>query len=351
MSDPTYSLRNVILHGNQYQDTFEQEVSRRIARNCGYNPAGTFIPLDALHKEIHTRDLSTAGGAAQGAVLVQSSIEKTADVLRPYAASIAAGATVLNLDGIAGAITIPRLVTGTFPFFTAENATSYPGSGNATFSSLVMTPHRLTDEIRISKQLVTQAQFSITEFIQSVMLSDIGSVIDFAALAGNPSVNASQPTGILSMSENSGLPLDYGKLAGPGTTFGGAATYSKLVGMVSSIMGNNVTDDGTMGWVISPSTYGKWALAPKVATFPIFLIDSDQEIAGYPYYVTSNLSSTNQAIFGRWSDLIIAIFYIDILSDPYSLGGAGQIKLTINVGLDVGLLRPTLIRSEDTAAA
>jgi hypothetical protein len=153
------------------------------------------------------------------------------------------------------------------------------------------------------------------------------------------------------MLENSGLPLDYSKLAGPGTTFGGAATYSQVVGMVSSVLANDVTDDGTMSWVISPSTYGKWALKPKVATFPIFLIDSDQEIAGYPYYVTNNLSSTNQAVFGRWSDLIIAIFYIDILSDIYSHGGAGQVRLIINIGLDVGLLRPTLIRSEDTAAA
>lgn len=349
-----YSLRNVLLEGAKDKDTFEAEMSRRIQFASGKQPSGMFVPFEALHQQVETRagDLSYSGGNASGAYLVENKLRETADVLRPFAATIAAGATVLT--GLTSNVVIPRVATGTGPFFLAENASSYPSpSGSMTFSSLTMTPHRITDEIRISKQLLEQGQYSVSELVSRTILKDIGSLIDYAAINGAGGATPF-PLGILNMTENTAGNYDYGKLS-TGTTFGGATTYAKIIGMAATVLGNNVVDDGTMGWIISPPTYAKWATAPKVATFPMFLIDVDdgeQSVSGYPIYITSNLLPSNQALFGRWSDLVIGIFYVDILSDPFTYSSAGQMRIVVNVGIDVGLLHgPAIIRSEDTASA
>jgi HK97 family phage major capsid protein len=340
-----YSLRRVLEGGRE--DTLEAEVSRQIQRESGINPSGTFVPLNKLY-QTRAGDLSTSGGNASGGYLVENKLRETIDVLRPFAACIAAGATVLDLtDAPAPNVVIPRVATGTGPFLLPENASSYSTtSGAMTFSSLVMTPHRIASEIHISKQLIKQAQYSVSELVTRTMLKDIGSTIDYAAING--AGTGSYPTGLLSFAEDT---TDPSKLS-TGTTFGGIApTWAALVGMAETVLSKGAIDDGTMGWIISPATYSTWMTTLREPGSSFFLMQDDRGVAGYPSYITANLNSTNQCVFGRFSDLIITIFYIDICSDPFTFAGANQLNLMINVGIDVGLLQgQALVRSEDSAA-
>jgi HK97 family phage major capsid protein len=339
-----YSLRRV-LQGVR-EDTLEAEVSRQIQRDSGLNPSGTFVPLNKLY-QTRAGDLSTSGGNASGGYLVEGKLRETVDVLRPFAACIAAGATVLDLtDAPAPNVVIPRIATGTGPFLLPETSGSYSTtSGAMTFSSVTLSPHRIASEIHISKQLVKQAQFSVTELVTRTMLKDIGSTIDYAAINGTGS--NSYPTGLLSFSEDTS---DPSKLSA-GTTFGGAPTWAGLVGMVETVLSKGAINDGTMNWIISPLTFSAWMTTLREPGSSFFLMQDDHTVVGYPSFITSNLASTNQCVFGRMSDLIIVLFYLDICVDPFTLAGANQLNIMINVGIDVGLLQgQAIVRSEDNAS-
>jgi len=72
-----------------------------------------------------------------------------------------------------------------------------------------------------------------------------------------------------------------------------------------------------------------------------------------PVRVSNNLTSAvvpHTALLGRWSDAILGIFGIDIVSDPFSGASVNQVFLSINILYSFGLLRaPAVIKSEDAA--
>jgi HK97 family phage major capsid protein len=344
MAKLSYSLRKIILEGQGLDpECWEAQISRTLVNETPNLQAyGIRVPL----LEVFSRDLSLtgSGGTMGGLALVENKLRETADTLRPFSACVAAGATVLN--GLKANVSWPRLATSTTPSFLAESATSTGTTAAPTFSLLQMTPHRLTSELNVSRQLIEQAEYDVEKFISNMLLKDIASLIDFAAINGTGT--APQPTGILAMAENTALTSDYGKLA-VGTTFGGAPTWASIVGMETAVFNQDVTYDGTMSWVISPTTREKLMLTQK-GTSPEFIM-ADEKIGGFRAFTTTNLATTNQAIFGRFSDLVIGVWGIDILSDPYFYLSSGLIKVVINAWIDVGMIHgPGICRSEDSAA-
>ena len=73
-----------------------------------------------------------------------------------------------------------------------------------------------------------------------------------------------------------------------------------------------------MGWIISPKTKNKWSNAQRVSGFPSYIYEGGF-VNGYPAQTTSNLASTDQCIFARFSDAVLGIWAVDIVSNPYSL--------------------------------
>jgi hypothetical protein len=74
-------------------------------------------------------------------------------------------------------------------------------------------------------------------------------------------------------------------------------------------------------------------------------------IAEDPAYVTSNLSGTNQCVFGRFSDAIIGLWGFDIVSDNMTMADSFTTVLTITTLFDFAPLRGlAFVRSEDSAA-
>jgi len=64
---------------------------------------------------------------------------------------------------------------------------------------------------------------------------------------------------------------------------------------------------------------------------------------------TQNLSSTHQAIFGRFSDFVIGSWGVSIQSDPYTLISQNVIQLTIGLRADCNVLRgPSFVVSNST---
>jgi hypothetical protein len=120
--------------------------------------------------------------------------------------------------------------------------------------------------------------------------------------------------------------------------------------MKGGVLANNVTDDGSFGWIVDSSTWSKWSTAQKASGYPSYLIENGQAL-NHPVRVTNNLSATHQALFGRWSSTVLGIWAISILSDPYIFASTNQVRLQIDVLYDFNALyAPALIRTEDSAA-
>jgi Phage capsid family len=120
--------------------------------------------------------------------------------------------------------------------------------------------------------------------------------------------------------------------------------------MKGQVLGNNVIDDGTFGWIVDPSTWSKWSQAQKATNYPSYLIENDKAL-NHPVRVTNNLSSTHQALFGRWSSAVLGIWAISLLSDPFIFASTNQVRLQIDVLYDFNVLNgPAILKTSDSAA-
>jgi hypothetical protein len=99
-----------------------------------------------------------------------------------------------------------------------------------------------------------------------------------------------------------------------------------------------------------PATKGKWSTAPKIAGYPAYLYQ-DGKVGDHPLRASNNLSATNQVVFARWSDVVIGLWPLSLLSDPYTLGTTANVRIFADVFMDVGVLRgPAVCISADSGA-
>ena len=59
---------------------------------------------------------------------------------------------------------------------------------------------------------------------------------------------------------------------------------------------------------------------------------------GYRALASNQLNTTNQMIYGKWSDMIIGLWGgLDLITDPYSLASNYQIKVIVNIMCNIAL--------------
>jgi hypothetical protein len=256
--------------------------------------------------------------------------------------------------GLTGNFVFPRQATYTpASWQTGENVTTTPTGPS--FETLTLSPCRLTIETRISKQLLSQSSDrSLDAFLKDSFLKNIGSALDAAALTGTGMSGI--PLGLLSQTENvSGPPFDNGKLAEGVTFASGGPTWTSVLQMRYNTEIGDVVDDGTLGYILSPAAKLHMSQTQVIpgSNFPRFLYE-DGKIADLPAKTTTNLSTTNQLIVGRWSDYLFALWggAIDVFSDPISLAAHNQIRVVITCLANCGTLRGlSFCRSENSAAS
>jgi HK97 family phage major capsid protein len=343
--EENYSLARVLTMGSAQVDGFEREVHQALAREKQLDHSGIFVPFEIL-----CRDLSVTGGIAAGGAMVGTDVQKNVlDSLRPYSAVLGAGAQLLS--NLTGNFSQPRRKTF-IPdgWQTGEN--TIPSLTGPTFDSLTLSPLRIAIESRVSKQLLAQAENrGIEQYLIDSIKRDIGATLDAAALTGSGSGGV--PLGILNMSENTGgPPFDWSKLA-PGVTYGsGGATWTAVLDQRYHVEESNVqNDDLSMSYISSPRAKRFLSNVPILPNFPKYIWGDDNRIAGCPAYQTSNLASTDQMVFGKWSDFIFCLWTMDVVANPYTSAGSNMVDLTINCLVNCAPLRGiSFCRSGDSAA-
>jgi hypothetical protein len=179
------------------------------------------------------------------------------------------------------------------------------------------------------------------------MLRSIGSVIDAYAMTGSGA--GGQPLGMLNYATNVAAARDLGLLQPP-VVFGGSATWAKINAFPDSVESTDIANDGSYGWITSPATKYRWAQIEKVPTFPEFLY-SDGRVGDAPLRASNVLSATHQAIFGRLSDLVLGLWPLSVLVDPFALATSASVRIFLDVFADIGVLHgPAFCISADSGA-
>ncbi len=342
-----YDLRSVLLGT---PGRFERELGESIQNRCPeLRLRGTPIPWQVFlrggDQSFAQRDL-TAGGPSTGQNLVETFRRpRIESALRPFSAVARAGATFLSgLSG--GPVNLPRWETASVPAAYLETAPTVPNT--QTSSLLSLSPHRISSETILSRQLLRQTENmesgGLENLVAAEMLAGIGAMLDNYALNGSGA--SGQPFGLLTLGSNAPGSRDLSKLAPP-VSFAGAATWSKLCSFIGNVEANDVVADDTSSWILSPNTREKWISTPQITAYPRYLSE-DNKCVGFPLATTNNLTSSNRVIYGRWSSMIIATWAMSVLVDHVTLSTSGNVRVFVDLWADCGpVYGPAFCASSD----
>jgi HK97 family phage major capsid protein len=282
-------------------------------------------------------DLSVTGGASLGGNVVGTKVSPTlVDFLYP-ATPLAKLATVL--EGLSSNLTVVRDTGAATVTFIPENTAVTPT--NPTFEVAgTLKPHRLSVEVIASNALLTQSAMSVDQLLINSLRRAVAVAFNTGALLGNAGTGVDQLTGLVDIA---GLPT---------VTFGATATYAKLLNFEKTLDLANVEPDASSAWIVSATTKNKWSQTPKIAGFPNYLYSDNDRVIGFPAYATTLLESTNKAVFGRFSDLVIGTWGgLGILTDRYSLAEYNKTRYIVTLLMDCLVQRTeSFCWSADSAA-
>lgn len=294
---------------------FEKDISDKLARELGVTPSGLLVPQQI-------RSAQNATVATEGGVLVstESRPDQLVSLLRNKMVARQLGATVLT--GLKGNVLIPTVTQGSTAYWVPENGSTT--ASQLKFGSRLMTPKRLTARVSYTKQLLAQGNPSIDALLSSDLATAAALELDRAALHG---------TGA------NGEPLGLFGTTGINTvTFGGAATYAKVVEFGSKIEAANY-DATSLKYATTPEVFAALKTKLKASGVAGFIAEAGK-IDGFDTLRSKQVSG-NKVAFGDWSQLIIGEWEAyDLTVDPYTRAGEHEVVLTLNILADVMVRQP-----------
>lgn len=312
-------------------DGLEKEASDEVGKRTGREAQGFFVPTDV--QSVKLRDVNpersralNAETATAGGYFVQETVlgDNMIELLRNkmYISSLG----VTNLTGLVGDIAIPRQSGGATTYWLGEQDDT-PESDQV-IGQLTLRPRRLAALTAYTKQLLQQSSVSVELFVRNDLMKQLALAKDLAAIAGLGS--GGQPLGIMNTT-------------GVGSaTFGGTATWPKVVSFETLVAQANA-DRGSMAFLTTPGVRGAWKTILKATGALVngssFIWDGGQ-VNGYPAEATNQVPG-DKVIFGNFNDLVIADWDgLDIVVDPFTQAGKGNVRIVVMLMTDVGIRHP-----------
>lgn len=185
-------------------------------------------------------------------------------------------------------------------------------TGN-TFTTVKLSPKRLSAYIDISKQLIAQDTIGVEAAIRRDLVNALNAKLE-ATLFGNAAGTTEQPAGLF----YNVTPTDV-------TDFKGVCNLE------AEVESNNVY--GEMKYVMNPKAKAGFRSMIKGTNNSGFVYEAG-EMDGVPTYVTTNVAD-NKFIYGNFSNLVIGSWgNIEITVDPYTQATKGCVRLVINAYFD-----------------
>lgn len=234
--------------------------------------------------------------------------------------SILAESGATFLTGLVGNISIPTYTGSTCGW---KGELEAADNGKGTFSSVELSPKRLTSYIDISKQFLTQDSVGAEEMLRADIVNSLVAKLE-QTIFGDAVGDTTKPAGIFNGAEVV------------------APSYQGVCDAEAA-----VTDySGEKRFVMSPSAKSAFKQATISGTkSDLRLLLEDGEVDGYPVSDSSNVVAGGYA-FGDFSELVVAQWGgIDIVVDPYTLATKNAIRLVINAYFDAKVRRDGAIKA------
>lgn len=328
---------------NGLEAEVHQELAKRRKDDSGHG--GVFLPFrDENRSEgeqieydraLMQRALGT-GVSTGGQTLVATDLQPDLiDILRNKAVLAQAGARMLT--GLSSNIKFMKKTGNATMYWMAENPVSPVTQSQPTFGSLTLSPKTLMGAVLYPRQLAVMANLDLEANLREDLGTGGALAIDQGGLTGTGSSN--DPTGLYN---TSGIPT---------VPFSGVPDLPNLV-LCGTKMAQANALTGGQRWLADVGVAG--VLMSKVVEpgNPTMLWNGNHAagtLAGYPamssnQMPSSNILGTNDQrglVLGTWSDLLIAMFGndIEIVVDPYTQAGNGQIVITVYFMADCGIWR------------
>lgn len=296
---------------------FEFECSDAAKDKYGRNSQGLTLPAEVM-SNWHARDINTSDDS--GGVGQRFLPSDFIGALRAASGVLAAGATVLR--DLEDNVKIPKQTgVSTAAFISAEGGAA--AESELTLGSVTMSPKTASMYTEVTNQMLQQSTLDMENIIRNDLAGGIAYLVDTGALAGSGS--SGQPTGI-----NNQTGVNTQSFATAATP-----TWAELVGMESSVLGDNVILSNP-AYLTTSAVAGNMKVTQKATNTAIF-ISEDGRANGHPVIV-SNAVAAGVAYFGNWADLLIGFFGgLDILVDPYSGSASSITRLRATQFLDVAV--------------
>ena len=254
--------------------------------------------------------------AAEGEDVVATNLYNVMEPLRAKNVLVQAGAKFIT--NLTGDVQIP-LMTATNCGWESEMGEAKDGAG--TFSSVKLSPRRLTCYIDLSKQFLVQDSVGAEELIRQDIINAINSKLE-ATILGEDEGDLTKPAGIFSVINPSAHTV---------------SGFADLCNAESDIEDANVV--GELKYVMSNKATAALRSMQNSAKTTQLVMENGQ-IDGTPVLNTSHVSGKKFA-YGDWSNLAIGQFgAIDLTVDSYSQATKGVVRLVINAFFDAKVLRP-----------
>ena len=272
----------------------------------------------------------TVDGYGEGASAVPGVHDQVVEteiqgILEPlYAKSVLAQLGVKFYPGLPqGDIQIPAAGKGTVGW--AGEIEEASASGN-TFSTIKLSPKRLTAYVDISKKLIAQDTIGVENFIRRDIVNALSDKLE-ATIFGYAAGTDDQPAGLF--------------YTGILPAAASVSTYAGLCDAEAAIEDNNFY--GEMKYLVNPKGKAKLRAMAKGAKSTQLVMENNN-VDGTPVISTSNVkdqASTNpKAIFGDFSQIAVGSWgNIEVTVDPYTQATKGCVRLVINAFFDCKVLR------------
>jgi len=240
---------------------------------------------------------------------------------------VAASAGARYYSGLVGDVRIPVLGGGNVAWATEVASAADP---TYSFTSVNLTPKRLTAQFKLSKQMVAQDN----ALIEATLLADIRKAVITklnATMFGTAAAGSGAPKGI-----------------GNGQTAAVATDWAKLTSLVEAVVERAAVGE-EFAYIVSPEACA--AIRAMTYNKTSRLIYEAGNVDGTPLFKSIGVGA-NQGYYGDWSNLVIGQWgALDLTVDPYSAAGTGELVITINSYFDYGVARAGSLKLFTTVAS
>lgn len=332
--DRPYSLTRAAeaqLSGDWRNAGFERECSEELVRMAGRAATGVYVPAVALSGQ---RDLLTTSNAGD-MIGTEHMGSAFIDSLKPEVKVLQLGARAMN--GLRGNVSIPRMPAGTSAEWIAEDSAATEST--PTFDNVTLNLRQVSARTRISRRQMKQSDPAIDAILQSDLRAQIAIALDRAAINGAGS--ALEPRGILNTAGIGTLPVDGAD--------GRVLTWAHITQLMAQVEDANAPMQ-SLGFLSNAKVKAGMLSTPKFPSGDSPILEtsgSDLILAGSRAAFTSLVPSNftlgsgtglSALIYGAWQELMIGQWGgADLLVDPYTQSGEGNVKITIHAEMDVAL--------------